>query len=105
MYGHKTKCMDTKPNVWTQNQMYGHKTKLVGTKPNVWAQNQMYDTKPNFTYDFSDDICDEDLVAENKILKVKLEEADKKSYLRGEVKDFTALLNANIKTFFRIFKI
>ena len=104
--------MDTKPNVWTQNQMYGHKTKCMGTKPNLWAQNQMYghktkcmDTEPNFTYDFSDDICDEDLVAENKILKVKLEEADKKSYLRGEVKDFTALLNANIKTFFRIFKI
>lgn len=63
------------------------------------------DTKPNFTYNFSDAICGEDLVAENKILEVKLEEAYKKSYLRGEVKDLTALLNANIKTFFRVFKI
>ena len=44
------------------------------------------DPKPNFNNDLTD-ICDKDLIAENEILKVKLEEADKENtFLRGEVK-------------------
>ena len=46
----------------------------------------------------SDNICDKDLVVENEILKVKLEEADKENtFLRGEVKDLTVLLNPKFK--------
>ena len=53
------------------------------------------DRKPNFNNDLSDIICDKDLVVENKILKVKLEEANQKNtFLRGEVKDLRVLLNA-----------
>ena len=63
------------------------------------------DQKPNFNNDLSDIICDKDLVAENEILKVKLEEADKENtFLRGEVKDLTVLLNAKIQTSSHNFK-
>ena len=37
------------------------------------------DGKPNFNNDLSAIIYDKDLVAENEILKVKLEEADKEN--------------------------
>ena len=51
------------------------------------------DPRPNLDNDLSDIICDKDLVAENQILKLKLEEADKENtFLRGEVKDLTVLL-------------
>ena len=64
------------------------------------------DPKPNFNNDLSDIIYDKDLVVENEILKVKLEEADKEnSFLRGEYKDLTVLLNAKIQTSFYNFKI
>ena len=47
------------------------------------------DRKLNFDNNLSDIICDKDLVAENQILKVKLEEAGKENtFLRGEVNDF-----------------
>ena len=63
------------------------------------------DRKPNFNNDLSDIICDKDLVVENEILKVKLEEADKENtFLRGEVKDLTVLLNAKIHTSSHNFK-
>ena len=61
--------------------------------------------KPNFNNDLTDIICDKDLVVENEILKVKFEEADKENtFLRGEVKDFTVLLNAKIQTSSHNFK-
>ena len=45
------------------------------------------DPRPNLNNDLSDIICDKDLVVENKILKVKREEADKENtFLGGEVK-------------------
>ena len=57
------------------------------------------DRKPNFNNDLSDIVCDKDLVVENEILKVKLEEANKENtLLRGEVEDWTVLLNAKIQT-------
>ena len=63
------------------------------------------DPKSNFN-DLSDVICDKDLVIENEILKVKLEEADKENtFLRGEVKDLTVLLNAKIQTYSHNFKL
>ena len=63
------------------------------------------DPKPNFNNDLTDIICDKDLVVENEILKVKLEEADKENtFLRGEVKDLTVLLNAKIQTSSHNFK-
>ena len=62
------------------------------------------DPKPNFNNDLTD-ICDKDLIAENEILKVKLEEADKENtFLRGEVKDLTVLLNGKIQTSSHHFK-
>ena len=63
------------------------------------------DRKLNFDNNLSDIICDKDLVVENEILKVKLEEADKENtFLRGEVKDLTVLLNAKIQTSTHNFK-
>ena len=63
------------------------------------------DRKLNFDNNLSDIICDKDLVAENEILKVKLEEADKENtFLRGEVKDLTISLNAKIQTSSHNFK-
>ena len=45
------------------------------------------DRKLNFDNNLSDIISDKDLVVQNKILKVKLEEADNENaLLRGEVK-------------------
>ena len=61
--------------------------------------------KPNLNNDLSDIICDKGLVVENEISKVKLEEADKKNtFLRGEVKDLTVLLNTKIQTSSHNFK-
>ena len=61
--------------------------------------------KLNFDNNLSDIISDKDLVVENEILKVKLEEADKENtFLRGEVKDLTVLLNAKIQTSTHNFK-
>ena len=63
------------------------------------------DPKPNFNNDLTDIICDKDSIVENEILKVKLEEADKENtFLRGEVKDLTVLLNAKIQTSSHNFK-
>ena len=63
------------------------------------------DRKLIFDNNLSYIICDKDLVAENEILKVKLEEADKENtFLRGEVKDSTVLLNAKIQTSSHNFK-
>ena len=63
------------------------------------------DPKPNFNNDLTDIICDKDLIVENEIFKVKLEEADKENtFLRGEVKDLTVLLNAKIQTSSHNFK-
>ena len=63
------------------------------------------DPKPNFNNDLTDIICDKDLIVENEILKVKLEGVDKENtFLRGEVKDLTALLNAKIQTSSHNFK-
>ena len=66
------------------------------------------DRKPNCNNDLSDIICDKDLVVENEMkkkMKVKLEEADKENtFLRGEVKDLTVLLNAKILTSSHNFK-
>ena len=63
------------------------------------------DPKPNFNNDLSDIIYDKDLVVESEILKVKLEEADKENtFLRGEVKDLTVLLNTKIQTSSHDFK-
>ena len=62
------------------------------------------DPKPNFNNDLTD-ICDKDLIAENEILKVKLEETDKENtFLKGEVKDLTVLLNGKIQTSSHNFK-
>ena len=61
--------------------------------------------KLNFDNNLSDIISDKALAVENEILKVKLEEADKENtFLRGEVKDLTVLLNAKIQTSFHNFK-
>ena len=63
------------------------------------------DQKLNFDINLSNIISDKDLVVENEILKVKLEEADKENtFLRGEVKDLTVLLNAKIETSSHNFK-
>ena len=63
------------------------------------------DRKPNFNNDLSDIIRDKDLVVANEIIKLKLEEADKENtFLRGEVKDLTVLLNAKIQTSSHNFK-
>ena len=63
------------------------------------------DRKLNFDNNLSDIISDKDLVVENEILKVKLEETDKENtFLRGEVKDLTVLLNAKIQTSSHNFK-
>ena len=63
------------------------------------------DPRPNLNNDFSDIICDNDLVVENEISKVKLQEAYKENtFLRGEVKDLTVLLNAKIQTSSHNFK-
>ena len=63
------------------------------------------DPKPNFNNDLTDIICDKDLVVESEILKVKLEEAHKENtFLRGEVKGLTVLLNAKIQTSSHNFK-
>ena len=46
------------------------------------------DTKLNFNNDLSDIVCEKGSVAENEILKVKLEDADtENTFLPGEVKD------------------
>ena len=64
------------------------------------------DQKPNFNNDLSNIICDKDLVAENEILKVNFEEADKENtFLWGEVKDMTVLLHAKIQTYSHHFKL
>ena len=64
------------------------------------------DRKPNFNNDLSNIICDKDLVAENEILKVNFEEADKENtFLWGEVKDMTVLLHAKIQTYSHHFKL
>ena len=48
------------------------------------------DSKPNLNNDLSDIICDKVSVVENKILKVKLEEANKENtFIKGEVKGLT----------------
>ena len=48
------------------------------------------DPRPNLNNDLSNIIYDKDIVVENKILKVKLKDADKENtFLRGEVKDLT----------------
>ena len=63
------------------------------------------DRKPNFNNDLSDIIRDKDLVVANEIIKLKLEEADKENtFLMGEVKDLTVLLNAKIQTSSHNFK-
>ena len=63
------------------------------------------DRKLNFDNNLSDIISDKDLVVENEILKVKLGETDKENtFLRGEVKDLTVLLNAKIQTSSHNFK-
>ena len=63
------------------------------------------DRKPNFNNDLSDIIRDKDLVVANEIIKLKLEEADKENtFLRGEVKDLTVLLNTKIQTSSHNFK-
>ena len=63
------------------------------------------DPKPDFNNDLSDIIYDKDLVVGNKILTLKLEEADKKNiFLRDEVKDLTVLLNTEIQTSSHNFK-
>ena len=61
--------------------------------------------KLNFDINLSNIISDKDLVVENEILKVKLGETDKENtFLRGEVKDLTVLLNAKIETSSHNFK-
>ena len=51
-------------------------------------------------------ICDKYLVVEDKILKFKLEVADKKNtFLRGDVKGLTVLLNAKLQPSFHNFKV
>ena len=63
------------------------------------------DPKPDFNNYLSDIIYDKDLVVGNKILTLKLEEADKKNiFLRDEVKDLTVLLNTEIQTSSHNFK-
>ena len=54
------------------------------------------DQKLNFDINLSK--SDKDLVVENEILKVKLEADKENTFLRGEVKDLTVLLNAKIET-------
>ena len=55
------------------------------------------DQKLNFDINLSNIISDKDLVVENEILKVKLEADKENTFLRGEVKDLTVLLNAKIE--------
>ena len=63
------------------------------------------DPKLNLNNALSDFICDQDLLIENKIFKVKLEVADKENtFERGDVKDLTVLLNAKIQTSSQDFK-
>ena len=63
------------------------------------------DPKLNLNNALSDIICDQDLLIENKIFKVKLEVADKENtFQRGDVKDLTVLLNAKIQTSSQDFK-
>ena len=63
------------------------------------------DPKLNLNNALSDIICDQDLLIENKIFKVKLEVADKENtFERGDVKDLTVLLNAKIQTSSQDFK-
>ena len=63
------------------------------------------DPKPDFNNDLSHIIYGKDLVVGNKILTLKLEEADKKNiFLRDEVKDLTVLLNTEIQTSSHNFK-
>ena len=63
------------------------------------------DPKPDFNNYLSHIIYDKDLVVGNKILTLKLEEADKKNiFLRDEVKDLTVLLNTEIQTSSHNFK-
>ena len=55
--------------------------------------------------DLSDFIYNKDFVIEKEILKVKFEEADKeKTFLRGEFKYLTVLLNEKIQIFSNNFK-
>ena len=56
------------------------------------------DQKLNFDISLSNIISDKDLVVENEILKVKLEADKENTFLKGEVKDLTVLLNAKIET-------
>ena len=60
------------------------------------------DQKLNFDINLSK--SDKDLVVENEILKVKLEADKENTFLRGEVKDLTVLLNAKIETSSHNFK-
>ena len=60
------------------------------------------DQKLNFDINLSK--SDKDLVVENEILKVKLEADKENTFLRGEVKDLTVLLNAKIETTSHNFK-
>ena len=62
------------------------------------------DQKLNFDINLSNIISDKDLVVENEILKVKLEADKENTFLRGEVKDLTVLLNAKIETSSHNFK-
>ena len=63
------------------------------------------DPKLNLNNALSDITCDQDLLIENKIFKVKLEVADKENtFQRGDVKDLTVLLNAKIQTSSQDFK-
>ena len=51
-------------------------------------------------------ICDKYLVVEDEILKIKLEVADKENtFLRGDAKDLTVLLNAKFQPSFHNFKV
>ena len=76
------------------------------TESRGFSENLLSKLKICFAYnDLSDVICDKDLVLKSKILKVKLEEADKENkFLRGEVEDFTVLLNAKTQTSSHNFK-
>ena len=62
------------------------------------------DTKANLNNDIPGMICDKDLTIENKILKLKLEETNKENtFLKGEAKDRTVLLNPKIQTSYYYF--
>ena len=64
------------------------------------------DPKPNLINDLSYIICDKDLVAENEVLKVKLDETNKKNkFLRSEVKNLKVLLGTKIQTYSHTFKV